>query len=99
MRTINDRINRLPKWARARFSQYEEALKCKQAELDMVKRAHAVLFDYGHWFTIHGPPKECSTMDGLYHLFFLGHTGAHAACSLGPNDILLVGRRESKDDL
>ena len=97
MRSIDIRIAKLPKWAQERLLQFEMALKDRDAQISVLQQAHAVLFDYGNWFTIHGPPKECATPDGMYHLFFLGHTGAHSACSLGPGDLLLVGRKSKKE--
>lgn len=83
-------ITKLPKWA-------QELIRDQRTDIEMLqslKKAHAVL-DGREWFTINGPSKMCPeslSPDGWYYLFYLYPSGAHPACSIGPNDVLLVGR-------
>jgi hypothetical protein len=64
-----------------------------ERELARTKEAHGIL-SRDSWFPISGPPDGSVHDDGYYHLFYLSKNGAHAACSLGVGDVLLVGRKE-----
>ena len=87
------RVSKLPKWAQRLIEQKDCVIDNRAREIECLRRAHAVLFEYEGWFTIKGPPTESVNREDRYNLFFLANTGAHPACSLGRHDILLVGRR------
>ncbi len=78
-------VEKLPKWTQALLVEKDRQIRV----LEGLRKAHAVL-DERDWFTIRGPRFDDE--HDLRHLWYLSRDGAHPACSLGPNDILLVGR-------
>lgn len=91
----------LPKWAQEFIKAKESEIRSLKSELEMVAKGHDILYNYGSWFTIHGPPRD-SIMENkngdFYSLFTLSRDGAHRVCDLGIDDILLCGRRRKKEN-
>jgi hypothetical protein len=89
---MTHRIETLPQWTQALIKERDEQITALTGELERYKQAHAVLHDYSGWFTVHGPVCINGILQEPESLFFLSKDGAHRACSLGPGDLLLVGR-------
>lgn len=75
-------IKTLPKWAQKQFTEMEERIKRAESTLPWTKPGM-------EWFTIVGnkyqPPE-------FLRLFSLHESGAHCICSIGPKDVLFIGR-------
>lgn len=70
----------------------QEALRARD-ELRRLQQAHAVLKDR-EWFAIQAtkPNSHVADAEGRYSLFFCDRNGTFPCCTLGPKDVLLVGR-------
>lgn len=79
---------KLPKWAQGRLEGLRHSLECLQRRMTALEQASAVL-DKRDWFTIHGQQPDESFPRKLW---WLNHDDPFPCCSLGPGDILLVGR-------
>lgn len=62
-------------------------------ELRRLQNAHGVLKDRD-WFAIQAtnPNSHIADAEGRYTLFFCDRNGTFPCCTLGPKDVLLVGR-------
>jgi hypothetical protein len=87
-------ISKLPLWAQELLIEKEEIIRSQTEQMNNLRIAHAVLFEYESWGTIHGPLSGAVDADGGYRLFFLSSSGAHPVCSLSTGDILLFGRKK-----
>ncbi len=70
----------------------QEALKARD-ELRRLQRAHAVLI-HREWFAVQAenPGRNIADAEGRYKLYFCDRNGTFPCCTLGPKDVLLVGR-------
>jgi len=75
-------VKKLPKWAQKIIKDQEFQIK----RLQCLEKTHAIL-NGRSWFTI-----PCPTNNRVIHLWTLHENGAHSICSLGKNDVLVVGR-------
>jgi hypothetical protein len=87
--------SRLPKWAQALIASIRFDAECLRSELERTQEAQ-VLLHQREWFAIHGPPPVVTDKEPgkVYRLWFLSNEGAHPACSLGKEDVMLVGRKK-----
>jgi hypothetical protein len=86
---MEHKIESLPKWAqKLLMEKHRENAELVQS-LANLKCAHAILLNR-EWFTIPGPTFEDS--EDYRHLFILDREHPYAICSLGKNDVLLIGR-------
>lgn len=92
---IEHKIETLQKWAQALISYLHEIIELRDEEIARLKAAHAVLTDR-EWFTISGPSFE--DHENFRNLFLLNRNGAHAVCTLGRGDVLLIGRNTRKHE-
>jgi len=83
---------KLPKWAQKRLAD----LRLRIQRLERLREAHAVLKDR-EWFVINGPVDPGEFPNDIIRLFVLSQNSAHAVCSLGQGDTLLVGRAERRN--
>lgn len=83
---LTDRERALPAWAQKELSDVRYRLALEADRRRVMQEAHQVLKGR-EWFTLHGPRAE-DTEQVRYLYWGI----CNAACSLGPNDVLLVGR-------
>lgn len=81
MGSAERREAKLPKWVQGLLQELRREIR----ELQALREASAVLHDR-EWFTIGNPSER------VRHLWYLHEDGAHAACTIGPGDVLLIGR-------
>ena len=62
-------------------------------ELRRLQRAHAIL-EHREWFAIKAeqPGRNIADEEGRYSLYFCDRQGTFPCCTLGPKDVVLVGR-------
>jgi len=89
-----------PKWVQCLIEEKDYEIHKLQKELEMTQKAHAVLFDFGGWFVIHGPYSFQGEPDAnkIHRLHWLSETGSRVACELRRGDVLLVGRKRRDYD-
>lgn len=76
-------IETLPKWTQKMLQAQDREI----ARLQALRQAHEILSDPdSNWFTVRNIESEG------FVLFRLFRDQAQAICSLGPGDILIVGR-------
>ena len=82
-------IAKLPKWVQKHIKNLEEQVKLSNKKLEQISIASDVLHER-QWFTVSGPKFD----DKKYSrtLWVLDKDMPVALCSLGKNDVLLVGR-------
>lgn len=83
---MHDEI-KLPLWARERLERLRDDNTALHFEIKRLQQAHAVTAPGRKWFTIQGP--DFSNGEEIRYLYY---GIEHRACSLGPGDILLIGR-------
>lgn len=86
-------ITSLPKWAQDLILEERGKRASAEHDLQRLRQAHCLLENHD-WFTVNSP---CAEDEQPHKLWSLIHEIPHAVCSLGPGDILLVGRRK-KDE-
>jgi len=80
------RIAKLPKWAQRHIEDLNREIERR----DGLVKAHALLCkEQREWFIISNRINE------VERLWLLDKDAPHAICSLGPGDILLVGRKRN----
>ena len=67
--------------------KWREEIERLETEVAQLRKAHAVLFDYGGWFTL-GVGTEHPLK-----LFTCSEDGTHCIASVGAGDIMLIGRK------
>lgn len=69
-------------------------------ELRRLQNAHTVLA-HREWFAIRAenPGRHIADAEGRYSLFFCDRNGTFPCCTLGPRDVLLVGRYTGEPEL
>jgi hypothetical protein len=81
---------KLPKWAQDILSSLRQTVAQQETELAAIRESHAVLSNKG-WFTVKG-----FSPDAKFHpavtLYYFTNNSANALCTIGPDDVLLVGR-------
>lgn len=77
---------KLPKWAQSVIRDLRREIERR----DALKQAYHLLSRDGGWFTIHGHDVGGEP----WTLYTLSNRGAHAVCSIGAGDVLLVGRKK-----
>ena len=85
---MNDET-KLPKWAQKKLEGLRFDIRCLWSEMEDLRAAHAVLTGR-NWTTIPGPSFREG--DKVRYLWGLDHERPFSICSLGPGDVLLVGR-------
>lgn len=88
---LESRIQSLPLWAQKLIWAQDVVISRLRQDMQEIKIASAVLNGKG-WFTIPGPKDEFLPPSGFRHLWVLYNDHPHSLCSLGVNDLLLVGR-------
>ena len=87
---------RLPKWTQDVLAQLRATVAQQETELAAIRLAHAALQNKG-WVTLPG-----IVLDPEHHpnvtLFFLTNNKANSLCTIGPDDVLLVGRNRKEWD-
>lgn len=83
------RYSRLPKWAQKAIADRDNEIR----RLRSLETAHAVLVGR-EWFTIRG---DSSKTREHFRLWRLTNDDAISLCSIGPGDILLIGRGEIRE--
>lgn len=83
---IHDR-EKLPKWAQKMIWE----LECRIDGLEGLRQAHAVLMEKRNWFTLRFHESSFEGRE-FRTLYFLESDSANSLCSLGKNDIVLIGR-------
>lgn len=86
-------ITKQPKWVQSLIDEKDKELRRTHRELERLQTAHAVLMERD-WFTIRGPLGDDDPE--TYSLFILRTNSAHPVCSIGRDDMLLVGRAKKK---
>lgn len=88
---IGGRERTLPIWAQQELHEARHRLMLETDRRRRLQEAHAVLNDR-NWFTLTGPQDG----EPPRHLYW---DICNPACSLGPRDVLLIGRynRESRE--
>jgi hypothetical protein len=85
MKTKGDE-SKLPKWAQKRL----RGLRLEIELLQSLKTAHALLSDKDRdWFTIQ---NICGKGEDYRYLWMLNRDSAATVCSLGKDDMIVVGR-------
>lgn len=78
--------SKLPKWAQDRISALRQQIQL----LEGLRVAHAILAEGHDWFVLRNVCKDDETHRKLFMLY---PNDAHPVCDVGPDDVLLVGRK------
>jgi hypothetical protein len=80
---------RLPKWAQDIIVSLRQTVKAQEDELAAIREAHGALSSKG-WFTL--PGINLGNDHPQVTLYFFTDNKANGLCTIGPDDVLLVGR-------
>lgn len=83
-----ERLAILPQWAQRHIAALNAENERQASHIRRMETAHAVLTTRD-WHTIPGPPDQD---ERRRRLWWLDHDQPFPLCSLGPGDVLLVGR-------
>lgn len=86
------RWNKLPRWVQSEFAERNRELDDLRRQLANLQAAHEVL-EHRLWFVLTGPTEhDVQIGDKVRHLWCLDFDRPFAVCSIGPGDVLLIGR-------
>jgi hypothetical protein len=80
---------RLPKWTQELLWTLRATIKAQEDELAAIREAHGALQNKG-WFIL--PGINLGKDHPQVTLYFLTDNKANSLCTIGPDDVLLVGR-------
>lgn len=86
-------VESLPIWAQRRIQELINAHAQGMAKLHAIEQAHAVLTER-EWFTLPGP--QFNQAERSRALYILNRDDALRVCTLGPGDVLLIGRAKQE---
>jgi len=87
-------LRKLPQWAQRHIAQFEQEIEAQRRAMERLREAHSILFTR-EWFVLNGPNPTWTDRE-RYRLWILNRDDALPVCSLGPGDVLLVGRERKK---
>lgn len=88
---IEERIEALPLWAQKLIHAQDRRICQLRAENHQLNQCHDVLRSKS-WFTIPAPKGDFMPAKGNRHLWVLYDDQPFPVCSLGENDVVLLGR-------
>ncbi len=95
--TLSPRERRLPLWAQQTIEGLRRTAISQIKEMNRLRQAHSILTEQKGWHTVPYRPPDVDTPADRWMLFSLYTNGAHPVCSLGPGDVLLVGRKNEEE--